>query len=280
MDYYGTLGVSQNATPEEIKKAYRKQAMKHHPDRNNGDDTKFKQVQAAYDVLSDPQKRQMVDMGADPNQQHQGGGFNRGPFEFHFGNAPPGFEDVFSNFGFGGQRQRRKNQTVSLNLAISLEDAFSGKDLDAEVNFPNSGKKIVGISVPPGINSGQQIKYSGIGDQRFTDLPPGDLIVYVHVVDHPEFKRDGDNLILNKRITCWDAILGTTALIKTINGKKLNINIPKGTQPDTVLSCKGEGMPNIRNGRRGNLLVKISVDIPKDLTHTQYQSIQDIKEGK
>ena len=275
MDYYSTLGVSRNSSPEDIKKAYRKLAMRYHPDRNNGDDRKFKDIQRAYEVLSDPQKRKMFDMGADPTQQHSGN-FRQGPFEFHFDTG--NMEDLF-NFGFGRGRPRQPvNRTVSLNLQITLEDCFFGKNLDAQVSLP-SGSKIINISIPPGIGHGQTIKYSGIGDQSIPNALPGDIIVNIMVQKHPKFTRQNDNLVYNHSISVWDAITGVSPVIETLDKKLLNINIPAGTQPETTMNCKGYGMPNVRSGVRGNLYVKVKVDIPRNLTEEQMKKVREIKNG-
>lgn len=276
MDYYTTLGLHRNASDDDIKKAYRKMAMKHHPDRG-GDEKKFKEVEEAYRILSDPQKKQMVDMGVDPNQSQSNQGFyQRGPFEFHFNSS--NMEDIFSNFGFGGgfQRQRR-NKTIAITVEISLYEVLTGKDLDAEIAMPNGKKKIINISIPPGIEDNQQIKYAGIGDNSIPNLRPGDLIVNVRVVNRTQFQRQGPNLIKEIRISVWDAILGTSVNIETIDNKTLNINIPAGTQPETVMSCKGEGLPIMQNRHRGNLLLKIKIDIPKNLDPSQRAFIEQIK---
>ena len=126
MDYYATLGLKKGASPEDIKKAYRSLAMKHHPDRG-GDEKKFKEIEEAYRTLSDPQKKQMADMGVDPNAQ--GGGYNHGPFEFHFNSG--NFEDIFGNFGFGfNQRKPVRNKSFNVNITISLEEVLTGKILE------------------------------------------------------------------------------------------------------------------------------------------------------
>lgn len=276
MDYYSTLGLNRNASDDDIKKAYRKMAMKHHPDRG-GDEKLFKEIEEAYRTLSDPQKKQMFDMGMDPNKQQGPRGFNQGPFEFHFG--ADNFEDIFSNFGFGGGFSRsRRNRNVSINVEISLVDVLNGKDIDAEVALPSGKKKIININIPRGIEHGQQIKYQGIGDNAIPNVRPGDLIVNVYIKPDSKFKREGSNLIVDRSITVWNAILGTNINIETIDGKTLNINIPPGTQSETILSCKGEGLPQIRSGVRGNLLVKIKVEIPKKLSAEQLDYIKKISE--
>lgn len=276
MDYYSTLGVNRNASPEEIKKAYRSLAMKHHPDRG-GDESTFKKISEAYDVLSDPQKKQMVDMGGDPNKQ-QHGGFHHGhgsPFEFHFNSG--NFDDIFGNFGFGGRSQMRRNRTLNITVDISFVELLTGKELDAELNVPGGATKIINISIPPGIEHGQQIRYQGMGDASIPNIPPGDLIVNVRIKPHSEFRREGDSLVLDKNITFLDAILGCELVIETLDNKTLNITIPPGTQPDTVFSCRGEGLPNMRTRHRGNLLIKIKISIPKNISKDQRDKIEQLK---
>lgn len=276
MDYYATLGLQRGASQDEIKKAYRSMAMKHHPDRG-GDEKKFKDISAAYEILSDPQKKQMYDMGVDPNQQSQGGFYNQGPFEFHFNSN--NFEDIFSNFGFGnfGHRHMQRNKTISLVVDLFLEDVLNGKTLDAEVSIPGGKKKIINIVIPPGIEDGQQVRYQGMGDNSITTLPPGDLIVNIRVRPHRNFRREGDNLVVDRTISVWDAILGCKIEIETLDNKKLEITVPAGSQPDTVLSCRNEGLPNMRNKQRGQLLVRIKVQIPKNLNSQQLDAVQQLK---
>jgi curved DNA-binding protein len=272
MDYYNTLGISKSASEADIKSAYRKMAMKHHPDRG-GDEKKFKEVTEAYETLSDPQKKQMFDMGVDPNAQHTS--YRQGsPFEFHFNTG--NFEDVFSNFGFGG-RPVRKNKTLNVNIEVSLEDILKGRVIDAEIGIPNGSKRLVNIEVPPGIENGQQIRYRGMGEHTLKDVPPGDLIVNVLVKQHSVFQRQGDMLMIKKFISPWDAILGTEITIETIDKKTLTIGIPAGTQPDTVLSCRGEGLPNMRTKVRGNLLIKVQIEIPKNLNSEQKDAVEQTK---
>jgi len=259
-------------------------AMKHHPDRG-GDEKTFKQVSEAYEILSDPQKKQMVDMGVDPKTQQAGGGrHQQGPFEFHFNSG--NFEDVFSNFGFGGGgpfgfggRQPQRNKTININVDLSLEDVLNGKELEAELAVPSGKKKIINISIPAGIEGGQQIRYQGMGDNAIPGIPPGDLIVNIRVAPHPIFRRDGDSLLVEKDISVWDALLGCNLTLQTLDGKNLNITIPAGTQPETVLSCRNEGVPNMRNRYRGNLLLKIKVVVPRNLTVTQITTIENLKNG-
>lgn len=280
MDYYSTLGLKRGATDAEIKKAYRSMAMKHHPDRG-GDEKKFKEISQAYEFLTDPQKKQIIDMGGDPNQQGGGGGFYHqgggNPFEFHFGSGP---EDIFTQFGFGfGQRQMRRNKTLNVSVEVSLEDVITGKELNAEITVPGGQRKIVNVSIPPGVQHGQQIRYQGMGDHTMRDLPPGDLILNVYIKHHPLFTREGDDIITEKRINVWDAILGSSIDVSTVDGKTLTISVPEGTQADTILSCRGEGVPNMRTRVRGNLLIRIKIEIPRNLSKTQLDKLKEIKDG-
>lgn len=260
MDYYSTLGLNKTASADEIKKAYRSMAMKYHPDRG-GDERKFKEIEEAYRTLSDPQKKQMVDMGINPNQQAQGG-FQQSPFEFHFGG--PGMEDVFQHFGFGFRpRNVRKNKTISINVELSLEEVLTGKDINAEVSIDNQNKKIINISIPAGIDHGQQIRYQGMGDNSIPGIPFGDLIVNIFIRPHSKFQRQGSNILYEHKISVWDALIGTSLKIETLDKRFIDVNIPAGTQPDTTLSCRGEGLPDTRTRMRGNLMIKIKVSIPK-----------------
>jgi DnaJ-class molecular chaperone len=273
MDYYSTLGLKRGATDADIKKAYRSMAMKHHPDRG-GDEKKFKEISQAYEYLSDPQKKSIIDMGGDPNQQQGFRGQGQGnPFEFHFGSG--NFEDVFSQFGFG--RQQPRNKSFNINVEITLEEVLTGKEINAEVGVPGGKKKIINIEVPAGIEHGQQIRYQGMGDNSVPSARPGDLLVNVFVRPHPTFRREGDSLIVEKTISVWEALLGVNVEITTLDRKTLNITIPPGTQPETVLSCKGEGIPNMRSKVRGNMLIKIKVNIPKNLSAAQIETIRQLK---
>jgi len=274
MDYYSTLGLKRGASDTDIKKAYRSMAMKYHPDRG-GDEKKFKEISQAYEFLTDPQKKSVIDMGGDPNQQQGFHGQGGGPFEFHFGSG--NFEDVFSQFGFG--RQQPRNKSFNINVEITLEEVLTGKEINAEVGIPGGKKKIINIEVPAGIEHGQQIRYQGMGDNSVPSARPGDLLVNVFVRPHPTFRREGDSLIVEKTISVWEALLGVSVEIFTLDKKNLNITIPSGTQPDTVLSCRGEGLSNMRSKQRGNLLVKIKVSIPRNLSIEQMQKIKVLKDG-
>lgn len=275
MDYYATLGLKRGASDADIKKAYRSMAMKHHPDRG-GDEKTFKEVSQAYECLSDPEKRRIIDMGGDPNSQSRSGGYRSDPFEFHFGTE--NLNDLFGNFGFG-QRPMRRNKSLNIKVLITLEDVLQGKDLNAEISIPGGRNKIINIKIPPGIEHGQQIRYEGMGDASIPDIRAGDLIVNVFVEHHRTFAREGSSLVCEHKISIWEAVLGKELEIRTLDGKTLNIAVPAGTQPETVLSCKGEGLPDMRTKQRGNLLIKFKIEIPRNLSVEQIEKIRELKNG-
>ena len=270
MDYYSTLGVTKNASQEEIKKAYRSLAMKHHPDRG-GDEKQFKEIEEAYRTLSDANKKQIYDMGGDPNNNNPG----MGGFEFNSGN----FDDIFRNFGFGFRPRQRQNQSISITVTITLEEVLTGKTLDAELALPGGARKLININITAGVENGQQIRYPQMGSQAIAGLPPGDLIVAVQLQGHPVFHRERQNIFCDRKISLTDAVLGTTLEVITLDKKQLTITVPPGTQPDTMLNCKGEGLPHMRSNQRGNLFVRIKIEVPKNLNSLQQQLFEQLKQN-
>lgn len=270
MDYYSILGVSKGASQDEIKKAYRKLAMTHHPDKG-GDEARFKEINEAYDTLGDPHKRSQYDNPqARYNSSHFGNGFN--PFEEAFSNM-----GGFSPFGF---RQAPKNPMIQAEVQIELEDVLYGKSIDAEVGFRNGSTKLITINIPAGVRDKSQIRYPGMGDHSEPRLPPGDLIVRVRVKPHYKFQRSDDDIICEHKISVWDAILGTDIQVNTLDRKTLTIGVPAGIQGEKLLSCRGEGLPNPHNGSRGNLMIRVKIEIPKNLSETQLDTIRKLKNGE
>jgi DnaJ-class molecular chaperone len=272
-DYYSTLGVNKTANPEEIKRAYRKLASQHHPDKG-GDKQKFQELQAAYETLSDPSKRSQYD-----NPQPQMNGFH-----FHQGGMPPEFEDIFAQaFGrnnpFGGafnQRRATRNHNLNIQATITLEEAFHGKDLLAKIVLPNGREQTVEIKIPAGIQDGNTLRLAGMGDDSHANVPRGDLHLSISIVPHNIFQRHGDDLVQKIRISCIDAMLGKIISVSTIDEKTLDVTINPGTQHGTVLGAQGFGMPNISDNRfRGRLLMEIEVFVPTDLTDQQKQILKN-----
>lgn len=266
MDYYNILGVNKNSSPDEIKKAYRKLAAQHHPDRG-GDTKKFQEIQAAYDVLSDPQKKSEYD-----NPQPQGG------FQFHAGGFPPGFDNFFEQ-AFGGMfhRRQQRNRTLNLQTTITLEESFWGKDFIANIKLPSGKEQMIEIKIPRGIHNNSTIRLSGMGDDSNPQIPRGDIHLTVHVSQHADYQRQDDDLIKNLEINCLDAILGKKVMITTIENKTLEVNITPGIQHGQFISIPGHGMPNMnKNTMRGRLLLHSVIVVPTNLTANQKNKIKEL----
>lgn len=245
MDYYSTLGVDKNASQEEIKKAYRRQANQHHPDKG-GDAAKFQKLQEAYSTLSDPQKKAVYD---NPQPQFHGfpGGF-------------PGddFGDIFSQF-FGGRFHHRQNrkQIVTIRIDISLHDAYHGGEKSFQLNTPQ-GNKPINISIPKGIDNGHQIQYDNLIDGVI-------LVGEFYITPDSNFERRGYNLYSKQNISVLDLIVGTTLVIKTIGGKELNVTIKPNTQPNSQIRITGYGMPVVNTNQFGDQYLIINPIIPENI---------------
>ena len=267
-DHYKTLGIEKTASLDEIKKAYRKLAMKYHPDRDDGDQEKFQQIKHAYEILSDPKKRQEYD----------------NPPSFDNWTGPAGdFSDVFSEF-FRRQaawqhRPPAKNATVSAHLSITLEEAFTGKDIVATIKLPNSRKEVISIKIPAGVRSNTVLKLSGVGDDSNQSIPRGDVHVSIIVENHKDFQRVDNDLVKEVTINAFDALLGTSVEIETIDKKTLSVNVPAGIQMGTTLSVPGYGMPILNNtSQRGRLIIPINIKIPTLLTEEQKELLKKARD--
>jgi curved DNA-binding protein len=270
-DYYQILGVGKTASQEEIKKAYRKLAAQHHPDRG-GDTAKFQEIQAAYDTLSDPEKRSHYD-----NPQPQN------PF-FHAGHpGAAGFQDFFNQvFGHGSpfsnfhQPRQPKNRNLNIQTTISLEDAYNGKQLFANIALPSGKEQLLEIKIPPGINDGSILRLAGMGDDSVPNLPRGDIHLTVNIAPHTLFKRDGDDLITVYKLNCIHAIIGKNIQIDTIDGKTLEVAVNPGTQHGQILAVPGYGMPKMSDNRfKGRLLIVVEITVPNSLTQEQYRILKE-----
>lgn len=261
MDYYKILGVSKSATQEELKKAYRKLAMKHHPDKG-GDEKTFQQINEAYDVLKDPAKRQIHD---NPEPEWK---------EYHYNTQ--NMNDIFGSF-FGQQRQpTRKNSSLVLNVKITLEDVLNGKDVIGKYRLHSGREEIATIRVPAGIEHGTVIRYPGLGDDTFPSAQRGDLHVKVFVLPHHTFERDRLHLRTKCVINVFELVLGTEVVIEKLGGGPLSVKIPAGTNPGTILSIPGYGLADTRTGRHGNLYLEIKGKTPKIDNYEQLEKVKRI----
>ncbi len=265
MDYYTVLGVSKTATQEEIKKAYRKLAMDHHPDRG-GDTVRFAEINEAYETLKDPVKKAEYD-----NPQPQ--------YNFNNTNFNANFEDLFGAiFGNRMQQQVRKNRDVKIAITLELEEVLTGKDLVANYTLFSGEQTVATIKIHPGIQHGEGIRFRGLGDNSIKQIPRGDLIVYVKIMQHKLFEVDGKNLKITKKVNIFDLVAGTQIEIDTLNKSKIGVTIPKGTQPETVLSVAGYGLPDPRTNSTGNLYIKIKGIVPLVHNETIIKRIKEIND--
>jgi molecular chaperone DnaJ len=348
-DYYEVLGVDRNASDSDLKKAYRKLALKFHPDRNPGDRTaeeQFKEAAEAYDVLRDANKRQIYDQYG--HQGLEGSGFSG------FG----GFEDIFSSFGdifedffgFGGGRRSRSRvhrgadlrydmQLTFMEAAfgtekeINVEKAESCVDCEGSGAAPGTGaetcpqcggsgqigrsqgfftvrttcnqcrgqgqvianpcntchgqgkvlaRKKVSVRIPAGVDNGSRLRLTGEGEAGAYGGPHGDLYVFIHAENHDFFKRDETNVLCQIPVSFVQAALGDTISIPTLNGET-ELQIPKGTQPGDVFRIRGEGIPSLRNGHRGDQIIQVNVKTPTNLNKKQVALLKEfasLEEGK
>ncbi len=367
-DYYSILGVNKNASDEEIKKAYRKMAMKYHPDTNKGDkdaEEKFKEINTAYDVLKDPQKRAAYDKfghdtftnsGMGNGSQHNGGfGGNQNGFsgfDFNFGGGQGGFSDIFENIfgdfmgGSGrGKQKSMRGADLKYSIRITLKEAYTGCEKEVEIrkhepcdkcngsgdkngNPPKqcphcggsgrvssgqgffritqdcphcygtglkvenpcdkcSGTGIISkskklkIKIPAGIQDGMSLVVKGEGDAGPNNSGKGNLYIYPEISNHKFYKRNNNDLIANLDVPFTTAILGGETEIETVDGRTLNVKIPRGTDPGSKLKISNEGMPIINSTSKGNLYLDVSISMPKKLSKKQEELIKEFeKEGE
>ena len=279
-DYYQTLGVSESASPDEIKKAYRSLANKHHPDKG-GDQAKFKDISVAYDTLSNDQKRQEYDhQRRFPQGQqfhfHTGNPFGGGtdPFAHMFGGASP-FGDIFGQMR-GQAGQQRRNRDLNIQCQITLLDAYTGKQVEASFQLPSGRQQTVMINVPAGINTGETIRYQGLGDDSVPQMPRGNLNVTIVVQQDPNFERRGDDLYTNIDITPIEAMIGVKKILKTLTGDRLEIDIRPGVKTGVEFASHGNGFKNLSHPHRGNLVGVVHIVTPVVNDPVLVQQLKDI----
>jgi len=349
-DYYSILGVDKNATDDEIKKAYRKLAHKHHPDKSGGDAEKFKEINSAYQVLSDKSKRQKYDQFGSGFEQ-MGGGFGGGGFSsqgfggqgFDFGE---GFEDIFSNiFGGGGRSRdmRKAGNDIQVDVELTFEEMVSGAHREIDLyqsvacdvcggsggepgakqetcsTCKGSGQihktvssffgsfsqayvcptcqgmgktfsqkchkcrgegrvkqsRKVAVDIPAGISNGQTLSMQGQGEAGERGAQNGDLYITVHILNHNKFTREGNNLLSSEHISFSQASLGDKINVETID-ETVKMKIPAGTQSGELFRIKGKGVPSLGRTNRGDHLVKIIVDVPKNVSREQRKIIEQL----
>jgi molecular chaperone DnaJ len=344
-DYYEVLGVSRTATEQEIKRAYRQKARQYHPDvnRDDGAEDQFKEVNEAYEVLKDPQKRAAYDQfGHRAFEAGMGGG--AGAAGFDFSSFSDVFEDLFSDFMGGGGRRRgsaTRGADLRYNLSITLEEAFAGKK--AQIRVPTtvvceacsgsgseggaepapcpscratgrirsqqgfftvertcptcqgtgrivknpcrvcsgSGvvhrEKTLAVTIPAGVEDGTRIRLSGEGEAGVRGGQPGDLYIFVSVTPHRLFRREGSHIFCRVPIPMTTAALGGNVEVPTIEGKRLRVAVPAGTQTGKQTRLKGKGMTELHGHTRGDMLVEFVVETPVNLTKRQQELLREFE---
>ena len=299
-DYYAVLGVQRGASDDEIKKAYRKLARKFHPDLNPGDkaaEDQFKQLQAAYDVLSNPEDRKLYDeygenwravkagAGAPPPPpgweraegapRGRAGGFDFNDFDFgRFSTGGAGGFDIFEEM-FGGARDRGprsgRGHDIEAELELSLEEAHHGGRRTLQMQ----GAEPIEVNIPAGMRDGSIIRLAGQGGAGANGSEPGDLYLHIRLLPHPVFTLKGDDLELELSIAPWEAVLGGSVEVPTIDGK-VELKVPAGAKAGQRLRLRGQGL-NKRKGGRGDEFVRLKVVVPKEVSAEERRLYEELK---
>ena len=291
IDYYQVLGIDKNASPEEIKKAYRKLARQYHPDVNPNNEEakkKFQQINEANEVLSDPEKRKKYDQyGKDwkhaeefeKAQQQQGQrqyAYSGDPGDFGGNYAEGDFSEFFESLfgGTGGRRSRDvkfRGQDYDAELHLPLREAYTTHQRTLTVNGKN-----IRITIPAGIEDGQKIKLKGHGGAGVNGGPNGDLYITFQIEDDPHFKRLGNDLHTTAEIDLYTAVLGGETTVDTLNGR-LKLKVPAGTQNDAKVRVKGKGFPVYKQeGQFGDLYITYKVKIPTSLSEREKELFTEL----
>lgn len=301
-DYYEVLGVDRKATPDEIKKAFRKLAMKYHPDKNKGNkqaEEKFKDINEAYEVLSDPKKRERYDQLGASYSQWQAGGGNPGNFNWNewmssqggrgqqvnmgdFGDMFGGFSDFFSAI-FGGMpvsgrqqyRQAQPSQArpaaIEQKVQITLEEAYRG----TQRVFQIDGRRIE-VKIPAGAKTGTKVRVAGAGPATGY-AQHSDLYLVIEVLPSPKYEVSVVDLTTEVKVDLVTAVLGGAVKVNTLSGD-VSLTIPAGTQPGQKIRLSGRGMPNLRNPQTfGDLYVKVKVELPRKLSEKERQLFEELR---
>ncbi|MEE0845571.1 MAG: DnaJ C-terminal domain-containing protein [Eggerthellaceae bacterium] len=298
-DYYKTLGVPRTATADEIKKAFRKLARKYHPDAG-GDEAKFKEINEAYEVLSDEKKRKLYDQydTGNPNQIPHGwnGQVN---VDDIFGNGGSGFGswadildsirrgegafgtnwnfDGFSGFGGNGRGPRpQKGQDMNVTLDVTFDEAFRGATKRVTVRVPGRGDaETLDVKVPAGAVDGGRLRFRGKGGVGQAGGEAGDLLITTRIQPHPYYQREGADVVMDVPVTVAEAALGASVVVPAPDGTKVRVKIPAGTQDGAKLAVRGKGAPKVKGSGAGDLRIAVRVKVPRSMNERQRKAMED-----
>ena len=290
--YYDILGVGKSASQDEIKKAFRKLAQKYHPDAG-GDEETFKQINEAYAVLSDPQKKAQYDrFGTVDGNPFGGYGGGYGGNPFGGGGAGFNWSDIFGNMAngdgaFGSNWDFHVNRAVKgkdlqASITLSFDEAFKGCSKKVSIRIPSTGEtETVTVNVPAGAVDGGKMRFRGKGEHGVDGGPRGDLLVITKLASHPLYERDGANVVMTLNVSIAEAALGASIIVPTPDGSMVKMRVPAGSQDGATLRVKGKGAPYLKGKGTGNgdLLIKVRVNIPKTLTEEQKATLEAFRDA-
>ncbi len=298
-NFYDVLGVQKNASEDEIKKAFRKLAVKYHPD-NGGDENKFKEISEAYETLSNPDKRREYDQllmyGGIPGRGAAGGAYAGGAAGVNIGDIlnsmfsgngaftndwGQGFSSPFGGGAAGGRQRSRRGDDLSLTVDVSAEDAFRGVTHKVTYRIPSTGEQqAIAVSVPAGAVDGGKLRYKRRGEYGINGGERGDLVVTTHVEEHPLFKRKGADVTMELPISIYEAALGCSVDVPTPGGATVRLKVPAGTQTGKKFRFKEMGAPDVKHrGKTGALLVKVVVKVPTALSDEERTSLEHLRDA-
>lgn len=270
--HYITLGIEKTATDAEIKTRYKKLASKLHPDKPTGDTAKFQELQTAYAVLSDPDKRHEYD---NPRQQHHGFNFNQGNGSEHI-DIGAMMREMMGRQNSGQYYQKpQKNKDIRINIMSTLADTLEEQKKTISVQGTNGNRFNVELTVPRGAQHGTTIRYNGQGDDYDSKLPRGDLYVIINVMSSSNFELHGINVITTLEISSFDAMLGADKEVTGIDGKVFSVKIPPACQYGTKLGLNGQGLYAMQSEQRGSLIVFVTIKTP-ELTEEQMVALRKV----
>jgi DnaJ-class molecular chaperone len=301
-DYYKILGVNKSATDKELKQAYRKLARKYHPDVTTGDkkaaEARFKEINEAYEVLSDPEKRKLYDdVGANwPQyaQRQRAGGAPGGPQRGYRTGTPEEAEDLFSDFfrtffggmdfgggATGGRARARRGQDYEHPVEVTLEEAFTGTQRILGMTTSDGQERRLEVKIPPGVQGGSRIRMAGQGGPGLAGGPSGDLFLIVTVRPHATYERKGDDLHLELPVPLTTLMLGGEVDVPTLRGTRLALKVPPETQNGKNFSLRGQGMPRLSDAsQRGDLYVQVRAVLPTNLTVREKALFEELRQAR